>query len=173
MLVGLGLLTSVGGFGMVGLVLARRRRREQPIIVLETVAAPALGTGVQPTLALTPTTETPTVSAAGVPPEEMGIPRWRRQSLRDARQSVQRVQVEPHKPVLFRGDASPAMERRIVRYRIVRVTDAPDELLGTEVGNLGEGDEVEILERKSMYLRVRTPMGLEGWVHRTTLDEVH
>jgi hypothetical protein len=173
MLVGLGLLASIGGFGMFGLAMARRRRKEQPIIVVETVSAPALASGPEPTFALMPTTETPTVSATGVPAEEMAMPRWRRPSLRDARQSVQRTQFEPHNPVLFRGDAPPDVERRIVRYRIVRVTDAPDELLGSEVGNLGEGDEVEILERKSMYLRVRTPTGLEGWVHRTTLDEVH
>ena len=31
----------------------------------------------------------------------------------------------------------------------------------------------EVVERKGMYLRVRTPTGIDGWVHRTTLDEVH
>ena len=171
MLVALGLVASVGGFGLIALVRARRRRQE-PIVVFESAGAPALASGIQQTLVLTPTTATVTVSA-DVPPEEMAMPRWRRPSLRVARQAIHRGQVEPHMPVLFREIAGPDVERRIVRYRIVRVTDAPDELLGVEVGNLGEGDEVEILERKSMYLRVRTPMGLEGWVHRTTLDEVH
>jgi hypothetical protein len=173
MVVALGLVAAVGGFGLLALVRGRRRRRLEPIVVVESSEAPALVSGAQPALVLTPTTATTTVSSADVPPEEMAMPRWRRPSLRVARQALHRGQVEPHTPVLFREAPAPDVERRIVRYRIVRVTDAPDELLGTEVGNLGEGDEVEVLERKSMYLRVRTPVGLEGWVHRTTLDEVH
>ena len=170
--VALGTLLTVLFFGGIGLVLARRRDRG-----LEEVAGEAAGASAQPSLATSlagATTGSIAATLPGVPLEEMGMPRWRRPSLREARQASPRGGVvEPHKPILFREDPPPDIERRFVRYRIVRVTDAPDEILGAEVGHLGEGDEVEVVERKGMYLRVRTPTGIDGWVHRTTLDEVH
>ena len=167
--VALGTLLTVLFFGGIGLVLARRRDRGLEEAAAEASPQPALAASLAGA-----TTGSVAATIPGVPLEEMGMPRWRRPSLREARQASPRGGVvEPHKPILFREDPPPDIERRFVRYRIVRVTDAPDEILGAEVGHLGEGDEVEVVERKGMYLRVRTPTGIDGWVHRTTLDEVH
>ena len=60
-------------------------------------------------------------------------------------------------------------ERRRVRYRLVRLSDAPDEIRSAEIGQLEANDEVEVLDQYSGFIRVRTPLGTEGWVHRTTL----
>jgi hypothetical protein len=62
-------------------------------------------------------------------------------------------------------------ERRRIKYRLVRLSDGPDEIGSAEIGRLDEGDEVELLERTGSYWRVRTPTGHEGWVHRMTLGE--
>ncbi|HVQ22432.1 MAG TPA: SH3 domain-containing protein, partial [Candidatus Saccharimonadia bacterium] len=63
-------------------------------------------------------------------------------------------------------------ERRRIRYRMVRLADSPDEILGQEIGRLDEGDEVELLERSGLYWKVRTPRGEIGWVHKMTLGDV-
>jgi SH3 domain-containing protein len=60
-------------------------------------------------------------------------------------------------------------EFRKIRYRMVRLSDRPDEIQGYELGRLDEGDEVEVLERSGFYVKIRTPFGMEGWVHRTTV----
>jgi SH3-like domain-containing protein len=60
----------------------------------------------------------------------------------------------------------------VVRYRLVRLLDRPDELLGSEVDSLDEGDEVEILEQHGTYRHVITPDGRQGWLHRMTLGDV-
>jgi SH3-like domain-containing protein len=62
-------------------------------------------------------------------------------------------------------------ELRRVRYRMVRLSDGPDEILSYEIGRLDKDDEVEVLDRTGVYVRVRTPSGVEGWVHRTTLGD--
>jgi hypothetical protein len=56
-----------------------------------------------------------------------------------------------------------------VRYTVVRLLDAPDELRGREIGALGEGDEVELLERQGAYWLVACPDGGRGWIHKMTL----
>ena len=38
-------------------------------------------------------------------------------------------------------------ERRMIRYRVVRLLDAPDELRSAEIGQLDQGDEVQLIER--------------------------
>jgi hypothetical protein len=53
-------------------------------------------------------------------------------------------------------------ERRRIRYRVVRLLDAPDELLSSEIGLLDEGDEVELLERSGAYWLVLCPDGGRG-----------
>jgi hypothetical protein len=69
----------------------------------------------------------------------------------------------------FRDTAGPDSERAVVRYDLVRMTDVPDEITGQVMGELQSGDEVEIVERRGVWVYVRTPYGGEGWVHRTTL----
>lgn len=105
------------------------------------------------------------------PVRETGIPRWRRQSLIAARKGIRLpAQAEVH--LRFDGeltaDAS-GLERRLVRYRLVRLLDIPDDVGGREVDLLDEGDEVAILDRRGMYCQVLCPDGSEGWVHQMTL----
>ena len=61
------------------------------------------------------------------------------------------------------------MVRSTVAYRLVRVTDGPNDQESTEIGRLDRGDEVEVIGDLEGYLKVRTPTGLEGWVPRMVL----
>ena len=103
---------------------------------------------------------------------EMAMPRWRRPSLLQARKADP-LRTEPVAPRLFfdRGLSGTLAghERRLVRYTVVRLLDAPDELRGREIGALGEGDEVELLERQGAYWLVACPDGGRGWIHKMTL----
>jgi hypothetical protein len=60
-------------------------------------------------------------------------------------------------------------ERRLIRYTVVRLLDAPDELRGREIGILVDGDEVELLEKQGVYWLVACPGGGQGWIHKMTL----
>ncbi len=60
----------------------------------------------------------------------------------------------------------------MVRYRIVRLLDRPDELTANTVGSLDEGDQVAIVEHSGLYRRVETPDGRTGWLHKMTLGDV-
>jgi hypothetical protein len=64
------------------------------------------------------------------------------------------------------------MERRLIRYRLVSLLDAPDEVRGVEIGVLDEGDEVVLLEKRGTYWRVLCPDGRQGWLHKMTLGDV-
>jgi hypothetical protein len=63
-------------------------------------------------------------------------------------------------------------ERRIIRYRVVRLLDAPDELRSVDIGQLDQGDEVQLLEKSGSYWLVLCPDGRQGWLHKMTLGEV-
>ena len=63
-------------------------------------------------------------------------------------------------------------ERRMIRYRIVRMLDTPDELRGIETGYLDRGDEVQLLEKYGAYWLILSPDGRQGWVHNMTLGEI-
>ena len=71
-----------------------------------------------------------------------------------------------------KGDAVDGMERRRIRYRLVSLLDTPDEVRGSEIGTLDEGDEVVLLEKRGTYWRVLCPDGRQGWLHKMTLGEV-
>jgi SH3-like domain-containing protein len=60
----------------------------------------------------------------------------------------------------------------VVRYRIVRLLDRPDELTANTVGSLDEGDQVAVVEQSGLYRRVETPDGRTGWLHKMTLGDV-
>ena len=71
-----------------------------------------------------------------------------------------------------RRSADDGRERRVIRYRVVRLLDAPDELRSAEIGQLDQGDEVQLLERSGVYWLVLCPDGRQGWLHKMTLGEI-
>jgi hypothetical protein len=163
-LIGAGL--STGATLLVAFLVFGRRRRDDEggeLGLAVAAAAPYGSVGAAPP-AFDPGT-------GGV---DVDLPRWRRPSLLAARKSD---------PLRNGGDgvgnlaftaaaAVEGLERRLVRYRIVRLLDQPDELLGTTTGSLDEGDEVAILEVSGLYRRVKTPDGRVGWLHKMTLGDV-
>jgi hypothetical protein len=101
------------------------------------------------------------------------MPRWRRPSLLEARKADPARVAAPELPRLtFGGGGAGASEVRQIRYRVVRLLDAPDELVASEVGALDQGDEVRLLERSGVYWLVEAPDGQRGWLHRMVLAEV-
>ncbi len=100
------------------------------------------------------------------------MPRWRRPSLKTARYSTPKVAPMPAPAMTFARTSSSGLERRIVRYDLVPLNDIPDEVRGSSVGQLQANDEVELVERRGAWVKVRTPLGAEGWIHRTTLQAV-
>ena len=106
---------------------------------------------------------------------DVDLPRWRRPSLMAARKSdpTRNAPAEAGTGLAFANSASSAgAERRLVRYRIVRLLDRPDELLASTVGSLDEGDQVAVVEQSGLYRRVETPDGRTGWLHKMTLGDV-
>ena len=106
---------------------------------------------------------------------EADMPRWRRPSLRAAREAKgtdARAMAAQRLTFSQAGHAgSGGRERRRLRYRMVRLSDAPDEIRSAELALLDQGDEVELLQQSGQYWQVGTPTGLVGWVHRMTLGD--
>jgi len=105
---------------------------------------------------------------------EAGMPRWRRPSLLEARKADPARYVATAQRLSFDGGPVPEVdghERRVIRYRVVRLLDAPDELRSAEIGQLDQGDEVQLMERSGSYWLVRCPDGRQGWLHKMTLGE--
>jgi hypothetical protein len=121
---------------------------------------------------------TAVVRGPAVPPPadaEAGMPRWRRPSLLAARKADPARYVATTPKQSFDGGPVGALdghERRIIRYRVVRLLDAPDELRSAEIGQLDQGDEVQLLERSGTYWLVLCPDGRQGWLHKMTLGEL-
>ena len=106
---------------------------------------------------------------------EAGMPRWRRPSLLEARKAdPTRSMASSHHMSFENGvvGAVEGRERRVVRYSVVRLLDAPDELRSAEIGQLDQGDEVQLIERSGSYWLVLCPDGRQGWLHKMTLGEV-
>jgi hypothetical protein len=106
---------------------------------------------------------------------DVDLPRWRRPSLLAARKSdpIRSTDAAAATRLAFAGPAAAAgVERRTVRYRIVRLLDRPDELTADTVGSLDEGDQVAIVGQSGLYRRVETPDGRSGWLHKMTLGDV-
>jgi hypothetical protein len=102
------------------------------------------------------------------------MPRWRRPSLIQARKTDPIRDSTPTPRLTFdRGLVGPlaGRERRVVRYRVVRLLDTPDELRGVELGYLDRGDEVQLLEKYGAYWLVLSPDGQQGWLHKMTLGD--
>jgi hypothetical protein len=106
----------------------------------------------------------------------MSMPRWRRPSLLEARKADPLRDTTPARASLSfdHGLVGPVdgHERRVIRYRVVRLLDAPDELRSAEIGFLDQGDEVQLLERSGAYWLVLCPDGRRGWLHKMTLGDV-
>lgn len=163
------LVTTTGAVAMAmafGLFGKRRRDGEQPASDEELAAAAAVGAGAG-AIALAPETD---IEAA-----EAMLPRWRRPSLLQARKADPVRDFTPAARLSFDQGLVGALdghERRFIRYRVVRMLDAPDELRGAETGYLDRGDEVELLEKYGAYWLVLCPDGRQGWVHNMTLGDV-
>jgi hypothetical protein len=106
---------------------------------------------------------------------ELSMPRWRRPSLQAARKADPARMVAVNQPMTFDSGIVTAVEgreRRVIRYAVVRLLDAPDELRSVEIGQLDQGDEVQLIERSGAYWLVLCPNGQQGWLHKMTLGEV-
>ena len=105
---------------------------------------------------------------------ELALPRWRRPSLLEARKADPiRNAVEAPRLTFDHGLVGPidGRERRLIRYNLVRLLDIPDELRGTELAFLDQGDEVQLLEKRGAYWLVLCPDGRQGWIHKMTLGD--
>jgi hypothetical protein len=105
--------------------------------------------------------------------EEAGMPRWRRPSLIQARKADPNRSIANSTRLSFDDEGATAVgvERRLIRYVLVRLLDSPDELRSTEIGQLDQGDEVQLIEKSGAYWLVSCPDGRRGWVHKMTLGE--
>jgi hypothetical protein len=106
---------------------------------------------------------------------EAGMPRWRRPSLIEARKANPAASIaSSHRMSFEDGAVAPTngLERRTIRYAVVRLLDAPDELRSAEIGQLDQGDEVQLIERSGSYWLVLCPDGRQGWLHKMTLGDV-
>jgi hypothetical protein len=102
----------------------------------------------------------------------VGIPRWRRPSLKEARYQSDRLAAPVPRQLAFHAPAGPGVERSVVRYDLVPLLDSPDEVTGIPLAELRSGDEVDVIGRRAVWVEVRAPNGRAGWVHRTTLESV-
>jgi hypothetical protein len=103
-------------------------------------------------------------------PDDSNLPRWLRPTLHEQRQSRDRGTVAAaRQPARFGAAPKTGVERRTIGYRLVRVSDAPDDIRSKEVGRVDRGDEIEVIAEHESFLRVRTPDGLEGWVPRVVI----
>ncbi len=190
------IVITVGGVAMLMafLLFGKRRRDGEPTGSDDVLAASAaLGMSVVPVNAAgpalpAPSPAAPVIGAAaaasavqaavaiGPAPQIDGhLPRWRRPSLMEARKAdpLRSVTIDPR--LTFDGavgDAVGGLERRRIRYRLVSLLDLPDEVRGVEIGNLDQGDEVVLMEKRGTYWRVLCPDGREGWLHKMTLGAV-
>lgn len=167
--------TGVAAASMAMGLFGRRRREDdqpEPDEVLADHAAQGIGVGEGSAAGLS--------ADGGDGDESEGddgeslMPRWRRPSLLQARRADPLRTNATAPRLTFEGGFSGSLsghERRTIRYTVVRLLDAPDELRASEIGILGVGDEVELLERQGAYWLVACPDGGRGWIHKMTLGE--
>ncbi len=186
-------VVTTGGvaLAMAFLAFGRRKRDEAPTASdADLRAAACRGLGTVPTAPFTPATATLVPNAAAVAsavaaaarPQmavadvDAHMPRWRRPSLMEQRKAdPMRAGAGSSVKLTFdgsAGDAVSGLERRRIRYRLVSLLNAPDEVVGTEIGTLDDGDEVVLVEKRGTYWRVLCPDGSQGWVHKMVLGDV-
>ena len=182
-----GAVAAAMAFGLFG-----RRRRDGEAPDSDAVLAAAAATGIaiaSPDLRSLPPSRPLTaedraalalaVAAAAADTEaedrEALMPRWRRPSLLQARKADPIRDSAPVARLSFdHGLVGPldGRERRVIRYRVVRLLDGPDELRALEIGYLDQGDEVQLIEKYGAYWLVLCPDGRQGWLHKMTLGEI-
>jgi hypothetical protein len=172
--------TVVGAALALGLFGRRRRDGEPPYPddVLAEHAASPLGVESASAYARQGAGGPTAIAVANAPSPlqaEMAMPRWRRPSLLEARKAdpLRDATVAP-RLTFDHGLVGPldGRERRLIRYNLVRLLDTPDELRGTELAFLDQGDEVQLLEKRGVYWLVLCPDGRQGWIHKMTLGDV-
>jgi hypothetical protein len=166
--------TSAVGAAMALSLFSKRRREEDPPDDLMS-AASASGVAVSAYDLAANNAAVAAAANADVMDVEMLLPRWRRPSLLQARKADPIRDTTPAPRLTFdEGLTGPlgGRERRVVRYRVVRLLDTPDELRGQEIGYLDQGDEVQLLDKYGAYFLVVAPDGQQGWLHKMTLGEV-
>jgi hypothetical protein len=160
-----------------GFVIFGRRRRDGDPSAPDPVLASNAATGPEPVpfTELVPPETPPWPVPPGVDPDEASLPRWRRPSLLQARKTDPLRTASTAVSLTFAdGAVEPfdGMERRRIRYRLVRLLDVPDELRANEIGILDEGDEVQLLESRGTYRLVLCPDGRQGWLHKMVLGDL-
>jgi hypothetical protein len=172
--------TLVGTTGAVAMAMAfaifgKKRRDEEPPDpdeVLQANAARSSGVGGSGGLVHGVVRST---NAPAPLDTEAAMPRWRRPSLLEARKAdPARNPVTQHRMSFEDNRVQPVAgyERRTIRYRVVRLLDAPDELRSTDIGQLDQGDEVQLIEKSGAYWLVLCPDGRQGWLHKMTLGDI-
>jgi hypothetical protein len=173
-------LGSAGGLGLLPFVLAGLVVASVSAVALVVFArrrrSPALQTataGLADDDDVGPSAYGLTSMAAGPPPDDSHIPRWRRPSVAAARfetdnsnavRAATAATIPPARPRLAFADSTDAMaERMLVRYDNVPLLEQPDEAFGRILEELQSGDEVEIIESDSLWAHVRAPTGVTGW----------
>jgi outer membrane biosynthesis protein TonB len=165
------LLSTTTTLALAFMLFGKKRRDEEPTASEAELAAAAASPYANFGVDLAP-------AYVGVDPgtggTDVNLPRWRRPSLLAARKSDPVRNGAEHANLTFGVQGAPAAggQRKVVRYRLVRLLDRPDEQLGLAVDALDEGDEVEVLEQHGTYRRVVTPDGRQGWLHRMTLGDI-
>ena len=156
-------------------IFGKKRRDEEPPAPDEVLQANAArGQGTVPGSEVV----NGVVRAAAIPAPldaEAGMPRWRRPSLLEARKADPTRPVASTQRMSFDSGVVGAVdgrERRVIRYAVVRLLDAPDELRSAEIGQLDQGDEVQLIERSGTYWLVLCPDGRQGWLHKMTLGDL-
>jgi hypothetical protein len=147
-------------------VLRRPARREHVPVGANLAAAVAVSPRVPLNQPARPVGRT---EGDGVNPDEATLPRWLRPTLREQRQWSDRAAYVAREPERFDSPARTGADRRTIGYRLVRLSDGPDDLRSNEMSRLDRGDEVEIIGDQGGFLQVRTPSGLEGWVPRIAI----
>ena len=165
---------AVGGAMALGLFGARRRREDDPPDELM-AASSANGVAVAAYDLIANNAAVVAAANADVMDVEALMPRWRRPSLLQARKADPVRDTGPGSRLTFDegfvGSLS-GRERRVIRYRVVRLLDTPDELRGQEIGFLDQGDEVQLVEKYGAYWLVLAPDGQQGWLHKMVLGEI-
>jgi hypothetical protein len=155
-------LSSICALVLVGLARLRRPRGLQAGTG-ERAGDGAMGVSGQALLSMT----------SGPMSDDSHIPRWRRPSVAAARfetdnsnavRAASAAAVPPPRPRLaFTESIDKRAERMLVRYDNVPLLEQPDEAFGRILEELQSGDEVEIIERDSLWAHVRAPTGVAGW----------
>ncbi len=173
------LVTTTGAvaMGMAFGLFGRRRRDDESDDALSTASASGVGfTQHDGALAIGRVDGLPGASLDEDDTEAL-MPRWRRPSLIQARKADPIRDNAPAPRLTFDqglvGPLDDGRERKVVRYRVVRLLDSPDELRGEEIGYLDQGDEVQLLEKYGAYWLVLSPDGQQGWLHKMTLGDVY